>query len=1036
MHKGLVDPQRLELDRYLRAYEAAQRRDSNADPAAFLPDPDHPLYGAVLRELVRIDMEFGWEHGRPRRLREYQQRFPVLVRDREILQAVAFEEYRLRRQAGEEPLPEEYRLAYDVATDDWPVNGGPSRQVYLRGATDHLSPTLPNAGGHFLGFELCAELGRGAFAKVFLARQSDLGSRYVALKVASDIVSETQALVQLQHTHIVPIYSVHRAGPLQAICMPYFGSTTLADVLENLRGRAGLPDSGKALVRTLAMRRSTQRQDSDRLQQFGTKQQELEGAQDEHASPGSPIPCLSPPASTALLEMFSRLTYVEAVLWLVARLADGLAHAHERGIVHRDLKPANILLTEEGQPMLLDFNLSEDTKRGGAAGAVIGGTLPYMAPEQLEAFQGCDRCVDRRSDLYALGTILYEVLGGRPAFPVRAGPLQQVLPVMLSDRAGPPPELQNLNPVVSPAVASIVRHCLEPNPSLRYQTAAQLREDLQRHLENLPLRYAPEPSRRERLRKWLRRHPRLTSSAVVASCGAAAVAILLTLFVLRGLHLRGLAAQEARRQLSEELKSVHFHLCRPDSEPGQREEGLALCRRAAERFGLPDAPLEQASLERALPAAERQHLRADLGELLLAWARGLAWQANAESDPDRKQQQVQLGVRLTERAEECYGLDAAPRVLWLERARLHELAGDSTEAERLRAHAKDVPLRTSHERYLLLLHQAGPGAAQEALKLLYEARERDPHNHAIWLALGNCYVTLRQLADALRCYETGIALKPDEPWAYFNRGLLGLEGNNPTQAVTDFDQVLRLRPNLTEAHFNRALAKLALDRPAEALEDLNHILNTLSRPPTRVYFVRARVRAKLKDFQGVRQDMNEGLRREPTDEHDCVSRGVARVATDPHGALADFEQALLFNPRSRRALQNQANVLAEQLGQPAKAITVLDRLLAQYPDAELALAGRGVLHARLGQREAAHRDAQAALARSRSPAVLYQVAGIYGLTSRQQPNDSRDALRFLTTALRQGYGFEHLEKDRDLDPLRDREEFRRWLEAARTLPKQ
>ncbi len=72
-------------------------------------------------------------------------------------------------------------------------------------------------------------------------------------------------------------------------------------------------------------------------------------------------PDIAPPAATSdILDRLAKLSYVEAVLSLAARLADGLAHAHDRGIVHRDLKPANVLLTDEGQPMLLDFNLAED----------------------------------------------------------------------------------------------------------------------------------------------------------------------------------------------------------------------------------------------------------------------------------------------------------------------------------------------------------------------------------------------------------------------------------------------------------------------------------------------------------------------------------------------------------------------------------------------------------------------------------------------------------------------------------------------------
>src|SRR5207249_6846654 len=114
-----------------------------------------------------------------------------------------------------------------------------------------------------------------------------------------------------------------------------------------------------------------------------------------------PPPLAGGPQAT--LKRLEGLSYVEAVVWLGCCLADGLAHAHERGILHRDLKPANILLTDEGQPMLLDFNLAEDTKvRGSASAAYVGGTIPYMAPEQLAAFRGRKIAVDERSDLFAL----------------------------------------------------------------------------------------------------------------------------------------------------------------------------------------------------------------------------------------------------------------------------------------------------------------------------------------------------------------------------------------------------------------------------------------------------------------------------------------------------------------------------------------------------------------------------------------------------------------------------------------------------------
>src|SRR6185312_14534083 len=108
--------------------------------------------------------------------------------------------------------------------------------------------TMPIPGSRFLGFQIDSELGRGAFGRVYLALQGELADRPVALKGSADVARETHALAELQHTNIVPIYSVHRKGPLQAVCMRYLGSTTLADVLREVRQSQRLPDSGAGLL--------------------------------------------------------------------------------------------------------------------------------------------------------------------------------------------------------------------------------------------------------------------------------------------------------------------------------------------------------------------------------------------------------------------------------------------------------------------------------------------------------------------------------------------------------------------------------------------------------------------------------------------------------------------------------------------------------------------------------------------------------------------------------------------------------------------
>src|SRR5205807_3094797 len=125
----------------------------------------------------------------------------------------------------------------------------------------------------------------------------------------------------------------------------------------------------------------------------------------------------------------ARASHVEAVCWIGACLADALQYAHEHGLVHMDVKPSNVLLAADGQPMLLDFHLAREPIRpAGPLGEWVGGTLAYMSPEQQTALDAVRAgrevpvAVDGRSDLYALGLLLYEALGGRLPLPPTGPP--------------------------------------------------------------------------------------------------------------------------------------------------------------------------------------------------------------------------------------------------------------------------------------------------------------------------------------------------------------------------------------------------------------------------------------------------------------------------------------------------------------------------------------------------------------------------------------------------------------------------------------
>jgi serine/threonine protein kinase/tetratricopeptide (TPR) repeat protein len=1082
-----------ELSDFVRAYEAVQEREGWAPLEEFLPGPSHPLYPAVLRELVCIDLEYGWKRRRPRRLAAYRTVFPELFQDPQSLQEIAHLEYRLRLDAGEQATPLEYERTFGIDTADWPEQrpdappapagsaGRPaepadrlevatSRQRVrvqtpdsidswlesFQGSPGHAGlfleiqrsdpeaagrlvqavTAMPEVGTEFLGFRLLKELGKGAFARVYLCQQGELANRFVALKVSPQLDTELQTLAQLQHTNVVPIYSVHQAGALQAVCMPYFGSTTLATVLKDLQGRDSLPESGKGLISSLVDRKNTTRRDPPSARpKSGEPGQapEPEQAPAAEEQPAGPLPAMPNVGSTSILEMLQGLSYVEAVLWTMGRLADGLAHAHERGIIHRDLKPANVLLTDEGQPMLLDFNLAQDTKLlCHPSAALVGGTLPFMAPEQLDAYRFEKNCSDARSDIYALGVIFYELLTARHPFDVHEGPLQEVLARMVADRLRPAPRVRPWNKAVSAAVESIVRRCLAPDPGQRYQTARELQEDLERQLNHLPLKHAPEPSWGERARKWLRRHPSLTSTTSVAVVAAVLVLSLGCSLYWGMQRLAGLEAAESLGRFQEEMRTAQFLLTTRAADAEQLDTGIRTAREALDRYqAIANPGWQDLPSVRRLPAEERARLRQDVAELLLLLAQATAVQATAQPDRRRQEDLVRFALGLNERAEACSGADEVSQALLRQRAEFARLLGQQPEAERLQARAGKVPLRTPAEHYLLATEHVAHGRYREAVPLLQEATQQDPQHFWAWFTLGVCHDNLQQDAEAAACYSASMGLKPRYPWSYFNRGLVHLRQQKPKLAAADFDQVIQLQPDSADAYINRAVARQTLGNTKGAVEDLTSALD-LGATYTRIYFMRSRAREKAGDKDGARRDWEEGLKQEPTDEKSWLARGMARLSKDLKGALADFEKAREINPRSLAALQNVAHVLSK-LDRNADAVKVLDEAVRLHPDYVNARVGRGVLLARLGRRAEAHKDAEEVLLRDNKAPTLYQAACIFALTSRTEAADRREAYRLLASALWKGYGLDLTETDKDLEPIRKETEFRRLVDGARAF---
>jgi len=193
-------------------------------------------------------------------------------------------------------------------------------------------------------------------------------------------------------------------------------------------------------------------------------------------------------------------------LELVAKICDAVQHAHQRGLIHRDLKPANILVEESGQPRILDFGVARLTDSDAQAtretniGQLVG-TLAYMSPEQV---LGDPQEIDTRSDVYALGVILYELLAGQG--PYKLGP--QLPEVVRTIREEEPTSLSSVNRTYRGDIETIVGKALEKDKTRRYASAAELAADIRHYLGNEPITARP-PSTTYQLQKFARRNKAL-----------------------------------------------------------------------------------------------------------------------------------------------------------------------------------------------------------------------------------------------------------------------------------------------------------------------------------------------------------------------------------------------------------------------------------------------------------------------------------------------------------------------------------------------
>jgi tetratricopeptide (TPR) repeat protein len=515
-----------------------------------------------------------------------------------------------------------------------------------------------------------------------------------------------------------------------------------------------------------------------------------------------------------------------ARLELFTRLCDAVQHGHERGVIHRDLKPSNVLVDRSGQLKVIDFGVARVREPGAEraslrtrTGSVIG-TLQYMSPEQVA---GDSDGIDTRSDVYALGVMLYELVTGAPPYDLEGLPLARAA-LVLTQHA--PRRPSSLVPRLSADVDAIVLEALAKERERRYPSAAALADDIRRHARGEPV-LARTPSAAYQLRVFARRHRAATAAAggiLAAALGAAGVSLHYAwqaraaqgLATRRFEEVRGLArsvlfelhdsienlpgATEARRKLAHTALGYLDALEREArDDPGLLEEiaegrlrlGLVLGAPGHASLGEHEAGARE--LERALATSERLIAVRPDGRAKLVRARALVALGNFERAAGRLERALELCARGEEEAASIARLDAGDPAAAMQvssarvqRAKVLALLGRTEEARALLL-AEIPELGRQRERWpaaIEPLHAAMVARVDLGILLLRGARPAE---------------ALVALAEALALAEERLRLAPTDAQASGDlalaltwRARARADGGDPAAALADHERAVRL----------------------------------------------------------------------------------------------------------------------------------------------------------------------------------------------------------------------------------------------------
>jgi serine/threonine protein kinase len=783
-------PQPPADDRTLFQFHSPDGTDTLPDES----DPDRRL------ALIRSHQRQQWQTGRRVLAEAYLHRYPEMAANAAAVADLAINEYQLRSELGDTPSADEYVHRFPQFANDlrrrFAAQGPPTDQATTETLNAPVPTASPMADGPTVGaaaarpanrggparpavpgYVILGELGRGAMGVVYRARQKALG-REVALKMVLSGQFAGPHELERFRTEAVQLAKLHHPNIVQIYEVGEFD---------------GRPYFAMEYV------------------------------------PGG-----------SLAKLFEKKPLApRPAADLVVTLARAMQHAHERGIIHRDLKPANIMLAADGTPKIMDFGLA---KGGGSAGDTasyaILGTPSYMAPEQAG---GGSRDVGPGADVYALGSILYEALTGRPPF--RAATVLDTIQLVTTTDPVPPGDLTVNLPR---DVETITLKCLQKEPTKRYGTAAGLADDLQRFLTDRPILARPVPSWEKAL-KWAKRRPAWAALIGIVVIGTSGLIAVGAWFNSRLRHERDIAIANAtlaeqRFQLNREAVDRYFtEVSEGDllDEPGLqplREKLLKLARDYYARFveERRNDPAVRADLARSLGrlariSADLKDPREAVGLHLQAMPIFQELAAAAPGDPAPRADVAATWYELSKLYRQTNQTDAAAAACTTAVGQWSVLANAYPDETKYRAELARSYISQSNLDFML--GRLGPArtACERALTIRKKLVSDEPKNETYARDLGTAWDNLANIRAVAREWPESNAARTQAADLFRK-----LVDTNPYRSL--------YRNDLARTQFNLGTALLNLGEPVKAADALREATTQWDRlhslhPAVREYHV-------------------------------------------------------------------------------------------------------------------------------------------------------------------------------------------------------